>query len=148
MAAYFKGAEGLSGSPLGFGIETITHTFRLITSGLFDEHPNLKIIVGHLGEAAPFLLWRTEENLKKVHKMPKSFVDYYKQHFYVTTSGAFQDTALACTIAEMGIDHVMFAIDWPYISNTDGVNWLKKAPVSEQQRTAIFSGNAKKLLKL
>jgi predicted TIM-barrel fold metal-dependent hydrolase len=148
MAAYFKDAAGLSGSPLGFGIETITHTFRLITSGLFDEYPNLKIIVGHLGEAAPFVLWRTEENLKKVHKMPKSFVDYYKQHFYLTTSGAFQDTALACTIAEMGIDRVMFAIDWPYISNVDGVEWLKKAPVSDADRAAIFADNAKKLLKL
>ena len=64
--AFFKDhGSGLQGSPLGFGLETLTHTFRLITSGLFDNYPNLKIIVGHLGETAPFTLWRTEHNLAR-----------------------------------------------------------------------------------
>ena len=62
--AFFKDhGAALQGSPLGFGLETLTHTFRLITSGLFDQYPTLKIIVGHLGETAPYTLWRTEHNL-------------------------------------------------------------------------------------
>jgi len=102
--AFFKDhGAALQGSPLGFGLETLTHTFRLITSGLFDQYPTLKIIVGHLGETAPYTLWRTEHNLAKVMKLPKSFSDYYKTHFWLTTSGAFSNSALACAIAEMGV---------------------------------------------
>jgi 2,3-dihydroxybenzoate decarboxylase len=149
VEAFFKDhASGFQGSPLGFGFETLTHTFRLITSGLFDEYPNLKIIVGHLGETAPFTLWRTEHNLEKVLKLPKSFGDYYKTHFWLTTSGAFSNSALACAIAEMGVERIMFAVDWPYINNALGTAWLKAAPISDQDRAAIFEGNARKLLKM
>ena len=148
MEAYFKEHPGLSGSPLGFGLETLTHSFRLITSGLFDEFPALKIIVGHLGEAAPFTLWRTEHNLSKVLKLPKAFSDYYRTHFWLTTSGAFSNSALACAMAEMGVDRIMFSVDWPYINNKDGTDWLKKAPISDKDRAAISAVNAKKLLKL
>ena len=131
----------LQGSPLGFGLETLTHTFRLITSGLFDKYPNLKIIVGHLGETAPYTLWRTDHNLgNAVLKMPKSFSDYYKTHFWLTTSGAFSNSALTCAIAEMGIDRIMFAVDWPYINNALGTKWLKAAPVSDKDRAADLRG--------
>jgi predicted TIM-barrel fold metal-dependent hydrolase len=146
--AYFRGHEALQGPPLGFGIETLTHSFRLITSGLFDEYPGTKIIVGHLGETAPFTLWRTEHNVARFVNLPKAFADYYRTHFWLTTSGAFQDSALACSIAEMGLDRILFAVDWPYIDNTLGVQWLNKAPISETERAAIFAGNARKLLKL
>ena len=147
--AFFKDHAGpLSGAPLGFGLETLTHTFRLITSGVFDQYPTLKIIVGHLGETAPYTLWRTEHNLEKLMKMPKSFSDYYKTHFWLTTSGAFSNSALACAMAEMGVERVMFAVDWPYINNALGTKWLKAAPISAKDRAAIFEGNARKLLKM
>jgi 2,3-dihydroxybenzoate decarboxylase len=146
--AYFKDHPALAGSPLGFGLETLTHTFRLIASGLFEEYPTLKIMVGHLGETAPFTLWRTEYNISKVLKLPKAFSDYYKTHFWLTTSGAFSNSALACTIAEMGVERILFSIDWPYVENIDGTRWLNKAPVSDADRALIYSGNAKKLLKL
>ena len=149
VEAFFKDhGAGFQGSPLGFGLETLTHTFRLITSGLFDQYPTLKIIVGHLGETAPFTLWRTEHNLAKVMKLPKSFSDYYKTHFWLTTSGAFSNSALACAIAEMGVERIMFAVDWPYINNALGTKWLKAAPVSDKDRALIFEGNARKLLKM
>jgi predicted TIM-barrel fold metal-dependent hydrolase len=147
--AFFHGhAAPLQGSPMGFGLETLTHSFRLITSGLFDQYPTLKIIVGHLGETAPFTLWRTDHNLSNAMTMPKSFADYYKTHFWLTTSGAFSNSALACAIAEMGIDRIMFAVDWPYIDKALGTQWLKAAPISHNDRTLIFAGNARKLLKM
>jgi 2,3-dihydroxybenzoate decarboxylase len=139
----------LQGSPMGFGLETLTHTFRLITSGLFDQYPTLKIIVGHLGETAPYTLWRTDHNLVNAGlKMPKSFADYYKTHFWLTTSGAFSNSALTCAIAEMGIERIMFAVDWPYINGALGTKWLKTAPVSDKDRALIAEGNARKLLKM
>jgi len=149
VEAFFKDhGAALQGSPLGFGLETLAHTFRLITSGVFDAYPTLKIIVGHLGETAPFTLWRTEHNLEKVMKLPKSFSDYYKTHFWLTTSGAFSNSALACAIAEMGVERIMFAVDWPYIDNALGTKWLKAAPLSDKDRALIFEGNAKKLLRM
>ena len=146
--AYFKEYPVLAGAPLGFTIETLTHTYRLIISGLFDEYPALKIIVGHLGETAPFLLWRTSDILSERMKMPKLFADYYRQHFWLTTSGAFSDAALTCSITEMGIERVLFSVDWPFQRNLAGKQWMDAAPVSTQDRALIFGGNAAKLLKL
>jgi predicted TIM-barrel fold metal-dependent hydrolase len=146
--AYFKDHEALQGPPLGWGIETLTHSFRLITSGVLDQYPGSKIIIGHFGEMAPFTLWRTDHNIARFIKLPKAFADYYRTHFWLTTSGAFQDSALICSIAEMGLERILFAVDWPYIDNKPGVQWLNNAPISDADRAAIFAGNARKLLKL
>jgi 2,3-dihydroxybenzoate decarboxylase len=146
--AYFKEYPVLAVAPLGFTLETLTHTFRLIVSGLFDALPTLKIIVGHLGETAPFLLWRTNNILGERAPMPKAFADYYREHFWLTTSGAFSDAALTCSIAEMGVGRIMFSVDWPFMPNLAGRKWLDAAPVSDQDRAMIFGANARKLLKL
>ena len=146
--AYFKEYPYLAVAPLGFTLETLTHTFRLIVGGVFDDYPNLKIIVGHLGETAPFLLWRTNDILGERHKMPRAFADYYRTHFWLTTSGAFSDAALACSIAEMGVERIMFSVDWPFMKNRAGRDWLDAAPLSHHNRALIFGGNAAKLLKL
>jgi predicted TIM-barrel fold metal-dependent hydrolase len=127
---------------------TLTHTFRLIVSGLFDAYPTLKIIVGHLGETAPFLLWRTNALLNERMPMPRAFADYYREHFWLTTSGAFSDSALTCSIAEMGVERIMFSVDWPFMHNLAGRKWLDAAPVSDHDRALIFGANARKLLKL
>jgi 2,3-dihydroxybenzoate decarboxylase len=150
VEAFFYGTGApLQGSPMGFGLETLTHTFRLITSGVFDKYPTLKIIVGHLGETAPYTLWRTDHNLVNAGlKMPRSFADYYKTHFWLTTSGAFSNSALTCAIAEMGIERIMFSVDWPYIDAVLGTKWLKQTPVSDKDRALIAEGNARKLLKI
>jgi 2,3-dihydroxybenzoate decarboxylase len=146
--AYFKEYPVLAVAPLGFTLETLTHTFRLIVSGLFDEFPSLKIIVGHLGETAPFLLWRTDNILSERAPMPRAFAEYYREHFWLTTSGAFSNSALTCSIAEMGAEKILFSIDWPFMSNRAGRKWMDAAPVSDHDRKLILGENAKKLLKL
>jgi predicted TIM-barrel fold metal-dependent hydrolase len=148
VEAYYKDFPDLIGAPLGFTVETLTHAVRLIVRGVFDSYPGLKIIVGHLGEALPFLLWRVDNTLKRHAKLAHGFADYVRQHFYVTTSGAFSDTALQCTIAELGVEKIMFAVDWPFMANMPGREFMDAAPISEQDRQLIFGGNARKLLKL
>ncbi|MGC1842502.1 MAG: amidohydrolase family protein [Pseudolabrys sp.] len=145
---YFKEYLALAVAPLGFTLETLTHTFRLVVSGLFDEFPALKIIVGHLGETAPFLLWRTDNILGERAPMPRAFAEYYREHFWLATSGAFSNSALICSIAEMGVERIMFSIDWPFMSNRAGRKWMDAAPVSDHVRTLILGDNARKLLKL
>ena len=146
--AYFKEYPALAVAPLGFTLETLTHTVRLVVSGLFDEFPALKIIVGHLCEAAPFLMWRTNYLVQERMPMPRSFADYYKEHFWLTTSGAFSDAALTCAIAEMGVERILFSVDWPFMNNAAGRKWMDAAPVSDRDRALILGANARKLLKI
>jgi 2,3-dihydroxybenzoate decarboxylase len=148
MDAYFTEYPVLAFAPLGFTLETLTHTARLVVSGLFDEFPTLKIIVGHLGETAPFLLWRISDILNERMPREKTFADYYREHFWLTTSGTFSDAALTCSISEMGVGRIMFSVDWPFQRNVPGRKWLDAAPVSDHDRALIFGGNAAHLLKL
>jgi 2,3-dihydroxybenzoate decarboxylase len=131
----------------GFTVETGTHAVRLVLSGLFQEFPRLKIILGHLGEAIPFLLARIDEALARDTPV-KNFREVFTSHFYVTTSGFFSNTALACCTAELGIERVLFSVDWPYVSNTAAANWLAQLPLSEQDKHKIAYQNAERLLKL
>jgi predicted TIM-barrel fold metal-dependent hydrolase len=51
-------------------------------------------------------------------------------------------------MAEMGADRILFAIDWPFVANRPGVEWFDRAPISDADKVKIFSGNAKKLLRM
>jgi 2,3-dihydroxybenzoate decarboxylase len=146
--AYFKDHPSLIGPSLGFGNEVLTMAARLVVGGVLDAYPKLKVIIGHLGEGLPFLQWRMDRSLARDAKLPRSFTDYVKQHFWITTSGNFSDAALICSIAELGIDKVIFSVDYPYVKNEPGRKWLDALPITEQQRTQIASGNVKTLLKL
>jgi predicted TIM-barrel fold metal-dependent hydrolase len=133
----------------GFTVETATQAIRLVLSGLFDKHPKLKIILGHFGETLPFLLWRIDSALKRPGQKPISFRDVFSNNFYLTTSGFFSNPALLCCMMEMGIDHILFAIDWPFVAdNKPGVEWMQGAPLSDADKAKILSGNAQRLLKM
>ena len=56
----YEGHNWLLGPNWAFHAETAVHALRLIGSGLFDEYPNLQIILGHLGEGIPAYLWRID----------------------------------------------------------------------------------------
>jgi len=145
---YYKGFPGLAGPTLGFGNEVMTQALRLVLGGVLDAYPKLKVIVGHLGEGLPFLQWRIDRSMARDAKLPQSFTDYMRQHFWITTSGAFSNSALTCSIAEMGIEKVIFSVDWPYVSNVKGREFLDAAPLSDEQRRLIASENVRRLLKL
>jgi 2,3-dihydroxybenzoate decarboxylase len=131
----------------GFTFETGTHAMRLVLSGLFDAYPRLKIILGHLGETIPFLLARIDEALSRDTPM-KNFRDVFRSHFYVTTSGFFSDPALRCCVDEMGIDRVLFSVDWPYASNATASKWISNIPFSDEDKRKIMHDNAERLLRL
>ncbi|MPZ47927.1 MAG: amidohydrolase family protein [Dehalococcoidia bacterium] len=57
---YLQDFPSLLGAGWGFTVETATQDIRLVLSGVFEEYPNLKIILGHLGESLPFSLWRID----------------------------------------------------------------------------------------
>jgi 2,3-dihydroxybenzoate decarboxylase len=104
-----------------------------------------KIILGHLGEAIPFLLERIDASFSRDSQM-KEFRKYFREHFFITTSGFFSDTALRCCIEELTVDRIMFSIDSPYVSSKSGTDWIKKSSLSEEQRAKILYRNAAELL--
>jgi predicted TIM-barrel fold metal-dependent hydrolase len=132
----------------GYTVETATQGIRLVLSGLFDKHPNVKFILGHFGETLPFLVWRIDYSLKRPGQKPMSFRDIFTNNFYVTTSGFFSDPALLCCVMEMGVDHILFAVDWPFVMNPPAVQWMADVPISDADKAKILSGNAQRLLKM
>jgi predicted TIM-barrel fold metal-dependent hydrolase len=132
----------------GFTVETATQGVRLVLSGIFDAYPNLKIIIGHLGEGLPFYLWRISMGFERDGRGGKSFRDVFCEHFYVTTSGFFSDPALLCCMMELGIDRIMFSVDYPFVDNAPGAEWTKTLPLSPGDKEKLLNGNARRLLKL
>ena len=64
------------------------------------------------------------------------------------TSGFFSDTALVCSMMEMGIDHILFSVDYPFAENAPGTEWLKTLPLGPEDTEKLLNGNARRLLKL
>jgi len=132
----------------GFTMEAATQAIRLVLSGVFEAYPKLKIILGHLGESLPFSLWRINEALSRAGNRSVPFRDLFCAHFYITTSGNFSNPALLCSVMEMGVDRILFSIDYPFVENPPGVKWMENVPLCTEDRHKILHGNAERLLKL
>jgi predicted TIM-barrel fold metal-dependent hydrolase len=88
------------------------------------------------------------ELLSRNSKFWRSFRQEFCRHFFVTTSGNFSTPALLCSIMELGVDRVLFSVDWPDVENDKGVAWMAKVPLSQADKDKIMFGNAKQLLRL
>jgi predicted TIM-barrel fold metal-dependent hydrolase len=132
----------------GFTVETATQAVRMVLSGVFDVYPGLKIILGHLGEGLPFLLWRVNMGFAREAKASRGFREVFCAHFWITTSGFWSDPALLCCVQEMGVDRIMFSVDYPFAPNKPATEWLRRVPLCEEDRAKIASGNARRLLRL
>ena len=132
----------------GYTVETATLGIRMVLSGVFDKHPGLKIILGHLGETLPFLVWRVDHALARPGAKQISFRDIFCNNFWITTSGNFSDPALLCCVMEMGVDRIMFAVDYPFVLNPPATRWMQTVPLCDADKAKILSGNAKKLLRM
>jgi len=132
----------------GFTVETATQGLRMVLSGVFDKYPGLKVIMGHLGEGLPFYQWRINMTLGRDPQAGRGFREVFSQHFYVTTSGFWSDPALLCVMQEIGLDRIMFSVDYPFAPNQPATEWLHQTPLCAEDREKLAGGNAKRLLKL
>jgi 2,3-dihydroxybenzoate decarboxylase len=149
----YQGHPWLLGPTWAFAADTAVHALRLIGSGLFDECPRLQIVLGHLGEGLPFYLWRIDNRnswMKAPHKYAarKPVTDYFRANFHLTTSGHFSTPALLDTVAEIGVDRVMFSVDYPFEDFGEAADWFDRAEIGEADRLKIGRSNAVKLFKL
>jgi 5-carboxyvanillate decarboxylase len=155
MAKPYFPYSALAGPMFGFGVQTGLQALRLICSGLFDRYPNLKIILGHLGEALPFWLWRLDKPWRDGHKpdpqtnkLKKRPSEYFKDNFFVTTSGMFWEPALVCSTMALGADKILFAVDHPFESSKRAVEFMDAASITNADKEKIYHTNAEKLLSL
>jgi 2,3-dihydroxybenzoate decarboxylase len=145
---YLEQFPGLLTAAWGFTVETATQGIRLVLSGVFEAYPGLKIILGHLGESLPFSLWRIDMALARQGNRSTSFRDTFREHFWITTSGNFSTPALLCCVMEMGVDRILFSVDYPFVPNGPGPKWMEGVPLCTEDREKILNGNARRLLRI
>jgi len=145
---YVGDYPGLANAGWGFTMETATMGIRIVLSGVLEEYPGLNIILGHLGETLPFLMWRIDLALNRPGNEGVEFRKLFTSHFHITTSGFFSDPAMLCCLQEMGADRIMFAIDYPFVPNDPGPVWMERLMLNEEDKDKILHRNAEKLLKL
>jgi 2,3-dihydroxybenzoate decarboxylase len=147
----YEGHPWLIGPAYGFGAETGLHALRLMGSGLFDRFPSLKIILGHLGEALPFMLYRIDERIAWSplgYPAKKKVSQYFSQNFFITTAGNFRTQSLVNSILEVGADRILFSTDYPFEEVGKAACWFDAAAISEGDRRKIGRENAIELFGL
>ncbi len=153
MAQIYDGHPWLLGPVWAFGQETAVHALRLMASGLFDEYPALTIILGHMGEGLPYSIWRIDNcNAWVGHKRPfpaqRTLGEYFRENFYLTTSGNFHTPTLNAAMVEIGAERILFSTDWPFENIDHAADWFDAASISEPDRQKIGRDNAVELFKL
>ena len=152
-AQIYDGHPWLLGPTWAFGQETAVHALRLMASGLFDKHPKLQIILGHMGEGLPYSMWRIDNRnawvkSPKTYPAKKTFGEYFQNNFHITTSGNFRTQTLIDAMLEIGADRILFSTDWPFENVDHAATWFDAASISEADRLKIGRTNAEKLFKL
>jgi predicted TIM-barrel fold metal-dependent hydrolase len=151
-SAYYEGFAPavtwfLSAAAWGWHSETALHVLRMVLGGVFDRHPQLRVIIGHMGEMLPFMLQRIDDNLPpRVTGLDRLPSEYVLDRVVITTSGLFSVPPLRCALDVFGLERVLFSIDWPYAPNEAGRRLLDEAPLSGADLELFAHGNAERVL--
>ncbi|HEY6904779.1 MAG TPA: amidohydrolase family protein [Candidatus Acidoferrales bacterium] len=149
--------RGLDGAVFGFAVETSLHILRIVFSGVFDRFPKLRMVVGHLGEGLPYWFFRIDfmhqrltsnnryANVPKLQRKPS---DYLKENFYVTTSGMAWQPPILYAQSVLGVDRVLYAMDYPYQFVPEEVKVTDDLPVSDADKKKLYQTNAETVFAL
>jgi 2,3-dihydroxybenzoate decarboxylase len=147
----FEGHPVLGGPSWGWTAAVGAHALRLIYGGVFDEFPGASVTLGHMGELLPFQLARLDSRYYTVppdRRPPHPPSHYLRHNVYVTPSGVFSHSALRGATQAVGIDRVLFAIDYPFESTAEAVEFLRTAPYTPADLGRIAHRNAERILRL
>ncbi|MCW2685270.1 MAG: amidohydrolase [Mycobacterium sp.] len=150
---YFSGLSGPTGRALatgawGWHAETGLHILRLAATGVFDRHPKLQIVIGHMGENLPFSLMRADSMLTRANPGSPSVAQTIREHVHITICGYTTTPPLLCALQVFGADRMMFSSDYPYGDPVEHATFLAEAPISPADRDKIAYRNAQKLFAL
>jgi uncharacterized protein len=139
----------LAAAGWGWHIETAIHVIRIILGGVFDRFPNLQLVIGHLGEALPFMLPRLDRSLPtQLTKLKRPIGAYLRENVFYTFSGFNFTPNFLDLLFEVGVDRIMFSADYPYSSMLAARKFLEQLPLSPLDINRIAHGNAEKLLRM
>ena len=150
-------ARGLDGAIFGFGVDTGMHMLAIITSGVFDRFPKLQVMIGHMGEALPFWMFRLDYmhratvNSKRypvLQPLKKKVSDYLKENVYVTNSGVAWAPAIQFSQQVLGVDRVLYAMDYPYQFVAEEVGALERENLAVEVLRKFYQTNAERAFKL
>ncbi|MHA3019740.1 amidohydrolase family protein [Mycobacterium sp. BMJ-28] len=147
----FDGYPVLSGPTWGWTATVGAHALRIIYGGVFDQYPDASLTLGHMGELLPFQMDRLDSRYGQVppeHRVQQLPSYYLRNNVYVTTSGVHSHAALIGATLAVGVDRVLFAIDYPYESSAEAVGFLRTAPYAPADLERIAHGNAERILRL
>jgi predicted TIM-barrel fold metal-dependent hydrolase len=153
VEAYYSGLPEPLGHLLsiagwGWHAEMGLHLLRLIVSGTLDRLPKLQVIVGHMGEGVPYALARSSGILSGPAKLKRSVAETIKAQVHITNSGYFSRAPFECCREVVGLDRMMYSVDYPFSPNTRGKEFLASLKLDEQEMAAFVGGNAGRLLGL
>jgi 5-carboxyvanillate decarboxylase len=148
---------GLDGAIFGFGVETGLHLLRLITSGIFDRYPDLQIMVGHMGEALPFWVYRLDymhqasvrsQRYAFMKPLRKTILEYLRSNVLITTSGMAWAPAIRFTQDVVGEERVMYAMDYPYQFVAEEVRTHDNLDIPLAAKRRLMQTNAERWFRL
>jgi 2,3-dihydroxybenzoate decarboxylase len=152
MPRMYEGHPELLGATWSWTVETATHALRLVFGGTFDRYPKATLILGHMGETLPYLLWRLDsrsriqqQGSQQEGRLPS---DVIRKNIVITTTGVCSHPSLQCALSALGEDSVMFSVDYPYEDCRVAAEFIETAPISEGVRTKVCHGNAERVLHL
>lgn len=153
QAAYFSGLPSVAGHLLsiagwGWHAENGLHLLRLIVSGVLERLPRLQVIVGHMGEGVPYALARSNAVLSAATKGQRSVLETMQQQVHVTTSGYFSTPPFECCREVLGLERMMYSVDYPFSENMQGKEYLDKLDLTLEEMQQLVSDNARHLLNL
>jgi uncharacterized protein len=137
--------EMMAGPGWGWHIETALHVLRMILGGVFDAHPELQIVIGHMGETLPCVIRRVDVMAPAMTKLKKPISAYLRENVHYTFSGFNFLPTFLDLLLQVGVDRIMFSTDHPYQPMAEGRAFLDRLPVSEADRERIAHGNAERL---
>ena len=146
-----EGYPEMFGPGFAWGAETAGHALRIIYGGVFDRFPKATLILGHMGETLPYILWRLDSRyamMRHRQEIKKKPSEYIRENIMITTAGAFSAEPLLCAIAALGSDRIMFSVDYPYEFSHQAVEFIDNVKISEEDREKICHCNVERLLKL
>ena len=150
--AMYKDHPELWGPMWSWGVETATHAMRVVTAGIFERYPDAMIILGHMGEAIPFQLWRIDSRWAIANRQGRTLKEppshYIRKNIMVTTSGVCSEEPLHCAVDALGADNVMFSADYPFERTIEASQFIETAKIDEVLRQKICWDNAKRILNL
>lgn len=148
----FPAAFGMAANAWSWHTENALHILRLFAAGLFDRHPKLKVIIGHMGEMLPFQLERVIHASAPWGDMKRNLREVWNENIWITTSGMFAVAPMACVLRATKLDHILFSVDYPFFPSSRGLKFLEELKesglVNDDELAAITYQNAAKLFKL